>query len=781
MMRAAHTPFFRRAKTLLAFLLLVLALAPVRPAFSSALVMKTEDDQAVTWTLTADKVTALNDSEVLEAHGNVVLRRGNEYLKADYARYYMPTKWVFLKGHVTARMGKDDLKAEEAEFDLRSRVGWLKKGEIFMEGPHVYFAGEHINKHWGDVYTFKKAKITACDGDVPAWSVTAEEAVVEIDGYAQLWRTNFQVNDVPVGFTPWMLLPAKKDRQSGFLTPEFGQSSRRGLFYNQPYFWAIDSSRDMTFNTYYMEKQGLMQGAQYRSRPSARESIWLRADYLSDKQRVTNDYDDPINSRDGLVRTNHDRYWLRGMYEGNLGDPKWRIRADLDYVSDQNYLHEFKNGLSGFNNSRDQLYDFFHRDLRERDQNRESGLLLFRDWERAGVALSATYTQNQSLGNGNKPLSSDPTVQRMPVANAYLFKGGVHPEVPLEIAASAEAGYMYRRNGTRGARYEVVPALTLPVNGRYGSILTTVSARQTMYETENPARSNDSTPKQSGDSRTLPEFETLGSTEFMRVFPLGSTPLTASNSTMGQSRWTALRHTAQPRVGYRNIPLVDQDDNPEYSAEDRIRPRNELTYGVTNILTRKRQRVVAGPPAQPGQPPNPPTVATDYLDVLRLKLEQAYDIREAGRTDERERYQRRPYSDITMESITSLDGYFYLINRLYWSPYLNDMTRQDHGVRLAYAPYGYVYLGLDMRRSIDEYVRKRPNDINSINFSSNLNVYGPWSLRLAYRYDYERREEVERTVDVIYTHQCFQLIARASRETGDESYQLMIVLSGIGD
>ena len=113
--------------------------------------MQAEDERSVTWTLTADKVTSQNDSEILEAYGNVELRRGTEYLKADYARYYSSTKWVFLKGHVRALMGKDEMKAEEAEFDLSSRVGWLKHGEVFMDGPHIYFSGDRIDKHWGDV------------------------------------------------------------------------------------------------------------------------------------------------------------------------------------------------------------------------------------------------------------------------------------------------------------------------------------------------------------------------------------------------------------------------------------------------------------------------------------------------------------------------------------------------------------------------------------------------------------------------------------------------------
>jgi LPS-assembly protein len=166
------------------------------------LIMETEDEVLVRWDLTADSVTSLNYAEILEAVGNVFLKRGNEYLKADFARYYLNSKWVYLKGNVVVQSGNDEIKAEEAEFDLRSHTGWLKQGRIFMSGPHAYISGERIDKHWGDVYSFRQAKVTTCDGDAPAWSFTAEEAVVEIDGYARLTRSTFQVNETAVAYSP---------------------------------------------------------------------------------------------------------------------------------------------------------------------------------------------------------------------------------------------------------------------------------------------------------------------------------------------------------------------------------------------------------------------------------------------------------------------------------------------------------------------------------------------------------------------------------------------------
>ncbi|MBR3881328.1 MAG: LPS-assembly protein LptD, partial [Mailhella sp.] len=82
------------------------------------------------WTLNADKLVSIDDGVIVEASGGVLLQRGNDYLKADFARYYTATNWIFVQGNVEARMGRDMLNAKEAEFDLNTRTGWLKNGSI---------------------------------------------------------------------------------------------------------------------------------------------------------------------------------------------------------------------------------------------------------------------------------------------------------------------------------------------------------------------------------------------------------------------------------------------------------------------------------------------------------------------------------------------------------------------------------------------------------------------------------------------------------------------------
>ena len=432
------------------------------------------------WTLNADNLVSLDDGVIVEASGNVLLQRGEDYMKADFARYYTTTNWIFVKGKVEARMGRDMLNASEAEFDLTSRTGWLKDGSIFIAGPHMYVTGEKVDKLFGDRYSFKNAKVTACDGDRPAWSLSADQADVEIDGYAKLTHSTLNILDVPLVGSPYLVLPAKTTRQSGLLMPDFGYSSLNGAFFSQPYFQVIDESRDLTFYGSYMSKAGFMPGIEYRAHTRDQDKTWLAFDVLYDKHTFRSDASDPVNDKDRLINTNEERYWLRGMGDGFLGDSGWRYRYNLDYVSDQNFLRQFRDMRTGFNRSRDSLYDMFGRDLQEVDKNRISEGFIYRDWDRFMVSAGFRYEENPGFGHGNQPHSEDTTVQRIPV-NAYLFKGGLIPGLPFELQGEVSSTYEYRAKGVRGLRTEIHPELSVPVNLPGASMIVSGGVRQTYY------------------------------------------------------------------------------------------------------------------------------------------------------------------------------------------------------------------------------------------------------------------------------------------------------------
>ncbi len=348
------------------------------------------------WTFSADRVVGDYTSEYVEAFGNCTLVMGENQLRADFARYYQTTGWVFLKGNLRAHWGGDFLQADEGEFDLNNMTGWLKNGKLFMAKPHVYVEAERVAKNKGDSYSFKNAKVTACDGEQPAWSVTTEEGDVQLDGRVRLYRSAFRVRDIPVFYWPYMSLPGRKNRQSGLLFPSISSSKKLGFQTNLPYYWVINEEADATFYQNYMSRRGYQQGVEFRhANDSATKGMWM-LDVLKDSRRATKESEEWKDYQgDGLVRPNRSRWWARSKYDGWLGSPHIKVKLDIDMVSDQNYLRDFENGPNGFETTRQEFVDTFGRDIENKDSlTRTSTAFLSRSWDRFGVTASAVCPES---------------------------------------------------------------------------------------------------------------------------------------------------------------------------------------------------------------------------------------------------------------------------------------------------------------------------------------------------------------------------------------------------
>jgi LPS-assembly protein len=295
-------------------------LPPAPPAFP----VETElgPDQ---WKLSADRIEGQHDSEYVQAVGNAVLVKGLNTLKADFMRYYQASRWVVLKGNVRVAWEGDILEAEEAEFDLSNMLGWLKRGKVFVGKPHIYFQSETIRKYGASSYRFQNAKVTGCDGDKPAWSISAGEGDINIDGRTKLWHTRFNVNDTPVAYVPFFSLPGGARRQSGLLMPEISYSKNRGASVNQPYYWVLDDERDLTFFENVMSRRGIMQGLEYRHTENPDTKGDWRIDYLNDRVAATNTHQEELYLQsDGLTRPNSNRWWVRSKFNGFIKDPAWQ-------------------------------------------------------------------------------------------------------------------------------------------------------------------------------------------------------------------------------------------------------------------------------------------------------------------------------------------------------------------------------------------------------------------------------------------------------------------------
>jgi LPS-assembly protein len=741
----------------------------------------TTSPEDVAWNLYADTIQTLNRGEITEARGNVLLVQGDNSLQADYAKYYQSTQWLYLEGNIKVKWDGDYLEAEKAEFDLGNSVGWMTDGQVFIEDNHVYIKGEKIHKTGENTYTFTRATVTSCDGERPAWSLKTSSGNVTINGYARLWNPRLQVKGQPVLYSPYLAVPVKTERQSGFLLPDLEVSKQLGAHINLPYFQVIDEETDLTLYENYMSKRGLMQGIEFRHTPDLDTKTLVRFDWLNDRQ----DYEDGEYISDAWQRPHNDRYWLRGKFDGYFLSPLWPAKLDLDIVSDYQYLREFSDGHSGFDQSRTEFMNEFGRDIEDDDDSlRENIFSVRRNWADMGLELRLEYTQNLAYFNDNSDKNSalNPTLQRLPEINFNIYKNQLASTM-FEWEATSQYTYFWREYGTKGSRLDVHPKISLPLRSGYGAIIPKVGWRETLYAVdrfENAGKNVNTDDKY--PLRGIPDASVEMTTNVFRVYNFQASPVSTKEN-LGRSAWTKIKHSVTPDIEYSWVPntLKDQEKNPTFDSDDTIYPESNLTYSLTNLLTRKRMTVINDPETQG----NSTTTREDYLDFLRIKLEQSYDFREAARTELTDRYPNRPFSDIEATLTINPRKYLSLTSKSWYSPYINRITEHEHTARVFLDDRASAYCGLDFVDREQEYTKKT-NYLGAGDRSRILTLGGDvtlpknWFLALNYKADLEDGKDLEREMILTYKHQCFTFECFFTKTDTDEKVAFMITLYNLG-
>ncbi len=730
------------------------------------------------WHITADELNFDEADQVYVATGNVVISKMDKKIIADRVYFDHKRMIATASGHVVMTVGKDIIAADQLEIDLNTEQGSLQNGSFFLHKENFHIRGDQIQKTGPDSYQADKASLTTCDGDNPAWKITGRNLNITIEGYGYAQHAVFWVKKIPVFYTPFIAFPVKSKRQTGLLPPQMGTSSRKGYHYNQPFFWAINDHMDATFYDHYMQERGNKLGAELRyiAGPQTRGTLmvdYFKDDKVDDGKGDNSDdwgYDDALEETDGLdsdiLRPNRDRYWFRMKHDHKL---PWQFSAklDLDVVSDQDYLKEFKSGYSGYQYSDKYYNNEFSRDLEDyNDFIRLNRLNISRNWSRFN--LNTEFRWYDHVINRQQE-DRDTTVQRLPFIRLDAPKkrlGGT----PFYANMRNEYTYFYRQDTDtpdsvlEDHRLDIYPRVFLPLDWKnYLTVEPSVGYRATGWQVvayeESPADSDD-------DSyfRQLPDFKVDLSTEIYRVF-----------NTQGESI-DRLKHTVRPRVVYSYIPDQDQSEVPHFDAVDRIEKENKLTYTLTNLFT-YRSKVSPGKSAGTETTPS----EYNYQQILRLFLEQSYYFRAADGDDPVEWQSTKAqeaFSPVYGRLELTPEKYLSLLADGEWSPYENAMISHSVAATLSDKRGDRLTVEHRYKEDIDDLDQE---GLDSIYAKLRLVVTDTLALTAEYENDLYEDKEILASLGGIYKAQCWSLRLTYTREDDEEKYDFMIGLHGLGE
>jgi len=693
-------------------------------------------------TMEADKLTYDQKGDSISLEGSVRILYKGTTVQADKMIFYDLTKDVVAEGSVILTEGEDILRCDRLELNIETKKGTVYEGRLFLKKKNFHITGSKAEKLGEAEYRVHDATLTSCDARVPYWKFTAKQLDVDMEGYAQGWWPGFRVLDIPILYLPWSIFPVKSDRQSGFLFPDFGSSSKWGPEITIPFYWAIAPNQDATF---YLERigdkrgRGFKGGAEYRYAWSTQAKGQIRGFYIWDER-----YDKSLwwDEREDKSRwsifVEHDQSFSKGYY----------LKADVNWVSDKDYPVDFPSDIPRETridaSSLNQL---------------ESTVTVGKNWEWGALETDAYYFRNLMVKYNSA------TMQMLPQMSFSLYQNRFL-ETPLFYEMEAQGTNFWReelpaapgaREILRGGRIDLYPRVSVPLKPldivRFEPW---IGYRETIYFD----------PTGQFDDVTSREIYDVGAslaTTFSRVFFLEG------------EKVRGLKHIIEPKVIYTYIPGVKQSHNPDFTGGrnstviqtdnphfndsiDTITRQNTITWMLTNYLIGK----VVGADGE-----------VTYPEYFYLKIYQGYNF-----SPDLSLEGRHHLSNLAAEARVAPFTWLSGTTDLEYNPHHNRLDVLNTGVQ--FADTRGDHLGVQYRFS--------KSLVEEVNTELGIRIIDPLDFYFAYRHNLLDKVRIETVYGLDYRHQCWEISFRVhdinrqpDLSIGKEvKVMVYVTLSGLG-
>jgi LPS-assembly protein len=554
-------------RTRASIVLLACAAALVFPAIGRAQSPVTVQTEAGEVSIVADRIESIGPDNLIVATGNAEISRGTARLLADRIEINQATGDATAIGRIIFYDGDSRLTGKRIDFNFKTGTGVIHEGQGHAP-PYYRISGERMERLDESVYRVRSGVFTTCEDEEPTWSFRLGTATADLEDF--VWGTNvsFWVKGLPlVPYFPAFAAPIRRERQTGFLAPVFGTSSRKGIYAEVPFYWAISDSQDATLTVGGYQKLGFGAGGEYRYVISQDQRGALDGAFVYE-----------------FLKHGELRGYGSAKHEWQIA-PGLALRADLNGVSDDLVLRDYAFELE-----------------RRSTQRAESNLWVTKTWTNWNLIGRVYWYQDLTT---ERPIE----LQRVP----ELTLQGVRQDVPglpgLLYQVDSSAVYFFRWVGSEGFRYDLHPLLSRPIPlGGYLTVTPFVGGRATAYSQtvvgNHVPLAGGPTIEDTVDDwrvRELLEFGADGESRLSRVYTMN-----------GLGGLSAMLHSIEPRVHYIRIIGHNFSNLPQWTDIDAIPEASWFEYSVTN---RFRGRTVGSTDSE-----------ATRIDLARLVVANAYNF-----------------------------------------------------------------------------------------------------------------------------------------------------------
>jgi LPS-assembly protein len=518
--------------------------------------------------------TQSRKGDVTTADGDVDIRYGDTRLRADHVEYNDKTNEATATGHVRLDYNGEHLDASDAHYNVSTSHGLFynvrgafkiarePNDQVLLTDNPLYFEARTVERFSTDLYLVRSAWITICDPRSPKWKFYAPEARIRVDRTVALINANFRLFRVPLVWLPYATAPAgRKVRESGFLIPDIGQSSRKGFIFGDAFYFAPRSWLDTTFGAQFMSRRGAAERGSFRARPFENTSIEYTYFGVEDR---------------GLLNPNGTRSPQGGEQQRleiqSLLPGGWRFVTDYNQLSSLTFRLAFADTFGEAINSEVRSAVFLTNNFRGfslnfAGLNDKSFLTLPAAATSTTPAVSAT-----SVALRNTPEARFGSVEQSP-----------WKKLPVYFGFDSFAGVVNRSDQNISTpdfvdRYEFAPRLTVPLHlGPWLGATTSAAFRATRYADSLDSAGNVSVTAISRDTGEFTfELRPPVLERFFERVPKKDKPR------------RKYKHAIDPEITYRYVTGVNNFARfIRFDSDATLTDTSEIEYGFTQRLYRK--------------------------------------------------------------------------------------------------------------------------------------------------------------------------------------------------
>lgn len=507
--------------------------------------------------------------------GNVVITYRNYRVEADHIDYNADTGELNATGRVRLTGGPDQeiIAASRGTMNLNSETGrfynvtgsvGVKSGTgskaVYVSSNPYLFTGQVVVKTGPREYRIYYGTLTSCQLAHPDWLLSAD--LFKVNGeQASAKNSVFHLINIPLLYLPYVTHPVNTGgRQSGFMVPNPGNSSTKGLSLGEEYYWAINRSMDLRVGLDYFSRRGWAQSGQFRYRGAGNDFATARYSGLVDRGIVIGGVFVNQGGQDVLAAGRHDF------------NEHTRVAGNLEYLSSYLYREAF---TENFNQavSSDILSFIYgiheaHGYMESVRADRYQGL--------KQVAVAATpdtpAIPEQQIKIFHFPsFDFDSTEHR-------LGSTGLQWSMESSIAGLSRVQPKFSSGGLT-QRLDLHPQLAYPVGFGGWHMRPSVAVRDTLYSRSQKEGAGSAPPIE------LPNG--LNRADFEAEVDLRPPVVERDFNSRGIEKLFHhdLRHTVEPSLTYRYVTGVDNFRRVlRFDDTDIVSNTNELEYGVTQRL-----------------------------------------------------------------------------------------------------------------------------------------------------------------------------------------------------